>query len=202
MCIRDSIPDLTAVTDFKPDGFEVTQIDNDGIAVVELDVESDTVAPVTERLWTVSLQADPGTKQDNFAFADLSNADPEEVTYQRYEDEDLASVERVIGLERNYKKANIPLGWLALLAIATACGGAYFYRRTRNRTDYNTLPPAYALPKNLDPFTAISLLRRIQSDSKNSLPSSDREELAIVIARLDASTSEKMRPTIPSPFIN
>jgi hypothetical protein len=165
-------------------GFDVKKVDDNGANVSKFDDEGESIAVVSERNWTVALEAKEGLAQlpKQFRFAP-AKVPVHEMVYQRYQDADVQAVGQDISLERDYGK----LGWswrpwalaggagfVALLGIAAYLG----YRRRRRA------PTRRTLPSDLTPFKVLDLLAGIRSSGK--LSKEQQAELDNCIAVLEA----------------
>jgi hypothetical protein len=165
-------------------GFEVVKTDDNGVLVSKFDEDSESIAVVSERNWTVALQARDGLaqlpKQFHFASAKVP---VQETTYQRYVDADVQKVDQVVSLERDYGRRGwgwqlwAAVGGVGFLILAAAAGYVLFRRGRRSRH-------RVTLPANLTPFTVIDLLTRARGSAR--LTDAQRAESARVLAELEA----------------
>jgi hypothetical protein len=174
---------LDDTLNLAPDGFEVAHVNDQGVSVAKFDEDGDNNAIVSERTWLVQLRARPdrATAPTTFHFA-AARDKATEMTFQRYEDADLATVEKEVSLEHEYygrstlwlwAVAAASLGLLAVLAVVLV-----IMLRRRPRAQSST-----QLPATLTPFTVTMLLRRIQSDAR--LSPSDRTALDGAIVEVE-----------------
>ncbi len=174
------IPDLESLVNLKPAGFDIKQTDDPGVSVAKFDPDSAEPAIVSERTFTVALEAQSGKQPKNFSFAEAKQAGAKMV-YQRFQDADLISVTDKIDLEEQYGKASMAwIGW----AIAGACvsviaivGLVLLLSRKPQKAE-----PRFVLPADLTPFSVLTLLERIQRE--NGLASPQQAELAKSIDEL------------------
>lgn len=164
-------------------GFEVKKVDDNGVSVPRYDEDSATIAVVSERSWTVTLQAAEGLPQlpREFRFA-TANVPAVEMTYQRYQDADVQTVGPEIALEKDYGKRN--WGW-RLWAVAAGVGllglggaAVYFWLRRHGRERTQAV-----LPGTLTPFTVLDFLTRARGSSK--LSNEQRAELEQSIIEIE-----------------
>jgi hypothetical protein len=149
-------------------GFEVRKVEDNGVNVSKYDEDGNTIAVVSERNGTVTLQAREGLSQLPKQFRFGTAKVPEvEMTYQRYQDADLLAVGPEIALEKEYGKGSQSWtpwalagvsGSLILLA-GTVCFLLWRRRHTHARP---------VLASNLTPFTVLDLLNRVRGSSQLS----------------------------------
>jgi hypothetical protein len=175
------VPDLDQILAFNAEGFEVVKTDDQGVSVARFDLDADTTAVVSERTWMVTLRAKEGQRApEKFCFA--SAKVDAEMTYQRYQDADLATVSAEVTLERGYGSPSYAWLWwvggggAALLVLLVA--GFFWLRRPVAKVE-----GPWRLPERLTPFTVLALLRRIES--KNNLAPEQQQELQQSIALLE-----------------
>jgi hypothetical protein len=151
-----------------PEGFEVVGTTDQGVSVAKFDDDGESNAIVSERTWMFDLRA----KQDrtlapkNFHFA-TPRVPTAEMTYQRYQDSDIAPAEAEVTLEREYQGRSPVWLWamgaavVMLAAILLLVVIKVMRRRPRAAVEVH-------LPETLNPFTVTMLLRRIQQSGKLS----------------------------------
>jgi hypothetical protein len=174
------IPDLDTILDLKPEGFEIVKTEDPGVSVSKFDEESPEPAIVSQRLWTISLQARPGEQPSAFAFGEAKSPSAK-MTYQRFQDADLITVTQKIDLEAHYGKADLSwIGWAigSVFAGLLALGGLLFWLlRPAPKAE-----PRYTLPAELTPFSVLTLLESIKKE--NGLAPPHQSELANSITEL------------------
>src|SRR5262249_34920117 len=119
-------------------GFDVKKVDDNGANVSKYDEDGDSIAIVSERSWTVHLQAKEGLTElpKEFRFGTAKTA-VDEMLLQRFQDADVQTVGPVIALERTYGKR----GWSwqpwaiggAAGFVALAVAAAWLVIRRRRR---------------------------------------------------------------------
>jgi hypothetical protein len=174
------VPELERILTLDTADFDVVKTADQGVSVARFDPDSVQNAIVSERSWLVTLKAKDGLAQapKTFRFAS-SKVDDAEMTYQRYQDADLANATPEVSLEHNYGSAShawlywLAAGVLAALALATIL---VITLRRRAPKEAST----WKVPETLTPFTVLGLLRRIQE--KNGMDHAGKEELAHSIA--------------------
>src|SRR5258708_38898446 len=97
----------------------IQKTDDNGASDPKISEDSNSIAIVAERTWTVPLQAKDGLSElpKSFKFG-IAKADAD-LTYQRYHDADVVKVSREIDLERQY--GEVKWGWTAW-ALGIAIG--------------------------------------------------------------------------------
>jgi hypothetical protein len=158
-------------------------VDDNGANVSKFDEDGDAIAVVSERNWTVALQAREGLAElpKRFRFG-AAKAAAAEMVYQRFQDADVQAAAPEIALEREYGRRD--WGWQPW-AVAAGVGflgvaGAAAYLGLRRRR----APAGTALPGTLTPFTVLSFLTRVRAAGK--LSDHQRAELDQCIAVLEA----------------
>ncbi len=104
------------------------------------------------------------------------------MTYQRYQDADLANATPEVSLENSYgSPSRAWIYWTAAAAAAILIFAVALTLAFRRRAPKETAP--WQLPETLTPFTVLGLLRRIQA--KNGFDQAGKEELANSIALVE-----------------
>jgi tetratricopeptide (TPR) repeat protein/uncharacterized membrane protein YqjE len=179
------VPDLENFLEIDPGEFEVVSIDDEGVSVSQFDKDETEPTVLCDRNWIVSFQAKPGLmeKPGRFAFPQ-PGFELQEVSYQRYVDADLATVEPVINLEEDYAETNygliagmVALGLMALVMLTVLLIWAF------NRLRKPGQESKVVVPQELSPFAAISLLQDIHAN--NGLSEKKKAELKQAIDRLE-----------------
>jgi hypothetical protein len=177
------VGDLDEVLRLAPEGFDIAKVEDQGLSVARFDPDSDENAIQSERTWLVRLETrqGQGPAPRTFQFG-TALVDGTEMTYQRYQDADLANAEAVTSLEHEYSGparvwlwvlGSSVVGAMAVMAIVLAL---VVRRRPRAAAG---LP----LPATLTPFTLLVFLRRVRQGGK--VPVSERDELDHIIADLE-----------------
>jgi hypothetical protein len=177
------VPSLEDLVDLRFPEFTITDTEDQGLTVSKFDPESSEPVVISERTWLVSLagRKDLTERPKTFEFPKLK-ADGAQVTYQRYQDADLATVERVVSLEQQYGDVRRPWVW-AIAALAPLGLAAVFAARALSRRRRPQAESRFALPETITPFTVLSLLRNIATN--DGLCTADRKELATSIDDLE-----------------
>ncbi|MBI2823738.1 MAG: hypothetical protein HYX69_03490 [Planctomycetia bacterium] len=180
---RGLVPPLDKILDMKFDEFEVTDIDDQGVSVSRFDPDSSEPAVLSERTCAITLtgRTDLAERPKSFAFP-AALVDEADITYQRYNDADLAEVDRVVSLEEQYGAVERPWLWIALAAVPVVLvAGAVAWklaRRTRKPAERR-----FRMPETLTPFTVLALLRNIEQN--NGLSTDAKRELSGSIQLLE-----------------
>lgn len=166
-------PEFDALFDFAPSGFAIAGREDQGVSIVKFDEELDGV--VSERMWTLTLQADSESKElpETLAFP-KPKVETKSLDHFRYVDADLASVEPLVKLERRYgeKRTN----WLPLIggALAAVVAVGFVALRKRQRPG-EAVRERFPVPEQATAFNVIGLLREIHRE--NGLAPQERVEL-------------------------
>jgi hypothetical protein len=177
------VPPLAEMLDVRVDGFEVADVEDDGVSVSRYDPESSEPVVISERLCTVSLHGrqDLETRPKTFTFP-AARDENAEMTYQRYDDADLASVEREISLDKQYGGVRRPWLWGLAMAVPLGLVGFAGYRAIVKRQRQPVLP-RFPVPATITPFSVLALLRNIQQN--NGLAPAAAAELSTSIDSLE-----------------
>lgn len=177
------IPPLDQLVQFKSTGFEVVSTDDQGVAVMTLDQETEDLAPVGERQWMIRLQARPELTErpKSFAFP-APNESVKKVVYQRYQDADLASVGPDVILMAAYGNPSSGWPWMLLILILVLGVGYGFYRMDL-KGEPEIASAEILLPDPLTPFTALGVLKKIQSDA--DISEDEKLELSVLMSSLE-----------------
>ncbi len=159
-------PDLDQLLDLQSAEFDILPEDDQGVVPSEFDPKSEEIEVLSDRSWLVSLTAKPDRNggAQTFTFFDSRLADAE-LTFQRYDDADLVSVEKTIPLDRSIPSRLLrwgTTGVLGLLALGAAAV-VFAFRYWRKPVE---MPPGYRMPSELNPFTMLGLLERISEDRR------------------------------------
>ncbi len=189
---RGLVPDLDGLIELPEQGFRVDEVEDDGGAVSKFDEESEQTAILSERNWQIRMVADADaessredgatpTRPDEFQFASAV-IEPVDLTYQRYVDSDLESVDPIVSLERRYGSTSY--GWvrwliLGLVALAIVAMSVPLLRPKR----VESTGSRFQVPDPITPFTVLGLLRDIRL--ANDLNPADRTELDRDIERIE-----------------
>jgi hypothetical protein len=176
------VPELDRLLEVRAEGFAVEKTEDQGVSVSKFEQEVEGIGITSERTWLVTLKAgdDLAHLPKTFTFGKAKAPDVK-MTYQRYDDADLAVAEPVVDLERSYGQHSRHWMWWAGGAAVLAVAGAALAWRLRGRQKAG--PSRWALPEPLTPFTAITLLERIRRDGGLSEP--EQAELVGSIGRLE-----------------
>jgi hypothetical protein len=135
----------------------------------------DEIAIQSDRSWLIELEAKEGTTIQQFAFPE-SRADDTKVICQQYQDADLVTANPVVVMATQLEQVD----WRQYLWWGAGAGVAllglillmvYLLRKPARRS-----VKAFEMPQEINPFTVLGLLQKIQSQGK--LKESQRGELA------------------------
>jgi hypothetical protein len=186
------VPSLESMLDLAPEGFEVVDTVDHGVSVVQFDEERDGI--VSERTWTLTLQAEEGLAQPprTFAFgAALFETQTDE--HFRYVDADLASVGPVVDLEQRY--ADPDRTWLLWIPVLLVLGVIGFFGLRRLQRPVAVPQGRFRIPDEVNPFTVLGVLRDIQT--RNGLSTDALADLEREIATLEETFFGDEEPTSP-----
>ncbi|MHA3774132.1 hypothetical protein ACXR0O_21595 [Verrucomicrobiota bacterium sgz303538] len=198
------VPDLDQLLDIETLK-KVVAIKNinphEGLQVRELNTWGDQVAPTTERLWTIALDGDPiraADGQTEFRFPQPKSNDTTAL-YQTYNDMNLAQLPepavKIGAVSATGKMATRPennlAGWLTAGALAVPIAGVavvvLMKRRREDTDDTQSARDAFQMPRDVDGFAVVALLRRLRASSLVHLQESQRMELQADIQRVQQS---------------
>jgi hypothetical protein len=175
------VPSLDRILDLAPAGFTIAKTDDQGVSVAKFDDEGDQNGVVSERTWMVALEALPGEMPTTFRFG-KAKLDGTEMTYQHYQDADLANATPEMELESAYGSRNYTWVWIAsaggVLLLAFAIAAVLWLRRPSRKS-----AERWALPEPLTPFTVLDLLQRMRASG--SLPAPQEAALQGEIAAIE-----------------
>jgi hypothetical protein len=170
---------------------------HEGLQIKELNTWGDAIAPVSERLWTLTLDGDAVRAADGpieFRFPAPKLAETA-VTYQTYEDQDLKPLtEPLVKLGREITPAvivaeakRIPLEWIAGAAGAVLLIVllVIFALSRKGKEKPVRARDVFHLPKEIDGFSVVALLRRLGNSPLVSLKEAQRQDLQREIQRIE-----------------
>jgi hypothetical protein len=181
---RGLVPELDEILELQLKGaFEVVTNEDQGLSAVQMDTEGDDVALVSERQWVIELKGKEGLKAlpSEFVFA-VAKPDEAELTYQRYDDADLAVTGATVPLEQRY-------GETSDYTVAYAAGAAVLllgligFLMLPKETEASADEAGFEVPDSVTPFTVLQLLEEIRE--KQPSASSSRGELQAAIAKVE-----------------
>ncbi|MEM9478369.1 MAG: hypothetical protein AAGA58_01765 [Verrucomicrobiota bacterium] len=161
------VPAFENLLDFDPEGFEVAETDAQPLGIIEMDSEGDIPAAISERTWVLKLaQKEEATAE---ALAKFEFGEPKVETkgsiFQTYEDVDLVEsgpVLRLAGMGAPVIGKSMWPWLISGAALLVILLGIFMFWP---RGDRETAEERYAVPSELTPFTAVSLLRRMEQDA-------------------------------------
>ncbi|MCC6671192.1 MAG: hypothetical protein IT458_09030 [Planctomycetes bacterium] len=176
------VPGLEQLLDLEPADFVVKDTKDLGVSVSRFDDDQERI--VSERLWTLTLEARPGltTPPTRFRFA-TAKVEGAKVLYQRYSDADLVTAQPEVLLEERYGQRGFPWTWViggaALLLLGSV--GLIAWRRTRRPSAAGT---GLRLPERIDAFSVLGLLRTI--GERDGLDEKARRDLEVTIQAIES----------------
>ena len=182
---RGLVPDLDQILNFDPSEFDIVQSDDQGLAVSRFDPDADENVVLSERTWMISLHAKPGLAEHPKSFqfaAPKPDVDVQELTFQRFQDADLAAVEREVSLEQDYGEPSRTSLWWTLGLMATVPVSLLALFRFAPKRNRQTVK-RFQLPQTVTPFTVLGLLKDIEQN--NGLDAPKQQELASSINRIE-----------------
>ena len=182
------VPDLNQMLAVEQQDFVISEIDDGGVSVSQFDKERNDAQIVSERIWTVKMEAKDNEVAKVFTFpsATIPTA---EIAFQRYDDADLIEVESSVSLQANYAATNY--GWLWVLAtVGIGIVGLAWAIAARSRRPETTAGHSrFQMPEEITPFSVLGLLHNIEHD--NGLQPSQRDELNASIKRIESHYFDK-----------
>lgn len=170
----------------------------EGLQVKELNTWGDQVAPTSERLWTVSLDGDAvraATGPVDFRFPPPKAKDAA-VVYQTYADmnltplpEPVTQIGKPLAPGEKARPANLLWFWIALpivsILIVVAALALHFRRRKSGEGQPPRARDIFHMPKDVDGFAVVALLRRLRGSPLVKLQEPQRQELQGDIQRVE-----------------
>ena len=151
------VPPLDQMLDVRVEGFEVADMEDEGVAVSRFDPDSSEPVVVSERLCMVTLKGrqDLPERPKTFTFP-AARVDEAEMVYQRYNDADLATVEQVISLEKEYGAVRRPWLWGLAAIVPVGLIGWAGYRAAKKGRRQPTAA-RFPVPDTITPFSVLAL---------------------------------------------
>lgn len=191
-------PELDQLVKIAPAGFEVTDVKDEGLSVTQFDPESADNVVLSERSWLVSMKVKEGQPNapTTFNFGEPISAGVTETIFQRYDDADLASVEKSIKLQERYA-ATASNRWLWYgLPLGLAAVGLIVALASRTRRPNSVATEEFAMPERITPFTVLTLLDRIEQ--RNGLDATGQAKLRESKNRIEQYYFQDDRQTEPN----
>jgi hypothetical protein len=169
------VPELDEILELDFGDLEQTRIEDQKTSPSGFVEALDEIAIQSDRSWLIELEAKEGKTIEQFAFLD-TKSDDTKVICQQYQDADLVPANPVVvmaaKLEQFDWKQYIPMGAAGALGLlALGILSIYLLRRPQQ-----TNVKAFEMPQEINPFTVLGLLQKIQSQGK--LKDAHRGELA------------------------
>lgn len=198
------VPELDLLLDLEPlrKVAEIRQVSpHEGLLIRELSTWGDQVGPRSERLWSISLDADKIRARDRATEVPFPPARAKDiaVVWQTYEDQDLKVLPKPSVLLDRVKAApgaglvaaaeETPPWAYALGGLVLLAGGLFLALRPKG-------PPApkplrardvFKLPASLDGFAVVALLRRLGASPLITLTAPQRQELGADLERVQSA---------------
>lgn len=163
------IPDWKSFMSFDNADFVINKSEDQGLSVVKFNDEVPENVIVAQRSWLLTLKAKKDLKAAPEIFH-FGKAKDESVKheFQRYNDEDLQTVEATVSLDRQYGQPSRfpPAFWLILGLLSLALVLAFLGPQSASST--HTQRPLLAMPETITPFTVVSLLEQLRSQGQLS----------------------------------
>jgi len=177
------VPKLEDLLDLKFSEFTLDETEDQGLSVSKFDPDSSEPAVISERTWILTLlgRKDLSEQPKVFEFGD-PKIETAEVTYQRYDDADLAAVERVVSLEQKYGDVRRPWMWGLLAVVPIGLVAVLGVRGIAGRRR-PTEEARFKVPESMTPFSVLALLRNIAD--RNGLEPEERNELSSSIEEIE-----------------
>jgi hypothetical protein len=168
------MPELDEFLDLKFRDLKVARIEDQTSSPTGFVDELDQILIQSDRSWLIELQAQPGKSISEFQFCDAKDEDIT-IVRQQYLDSDLVAAEPVIRMSSqleqfDWRKYSTFAGLAALGLLALTIVVTQWARRPR----VAKIRP-FEMPHEINPFTVLGLLERIDSQAK--LKEADRSEL-------------------------
>jgi hypothetical protein len=138
---------------------------------------------ISERTWTIDYagRTDVAALPTTFHFPQ-AKIEPAEISYMRYEDADLKTVEPTVSLVHEYGEVRRLWPWaLAIGSFLLAALAIAIYSFVHRRPEEDVA--RWALPETLTPFNVLALLRGIERN--NGFDPRTREDLNSTIASIE-----------------
>ena len=175
------VPDLDTVLALDAPGFRIDKRDDQGAAVVRFSEDQQTVE--SERVWLLSLTpAESGTRPSSFVFGKPRHDDIA-VTYQRYDDADLVTVDAQVVLAGGVGGGNPLWAWFLVAGAAIGYGVWFVATRPQGRGTADGAAPLLRMPEHVTPFTVLAVLYRAERHA--GLDDRTRGELRQAIERIE-----------------
>ena len=198
------VPELDLLLDLEPlrKVADIRQVSpHEGLLIRELSTWGDQVGPRSERLWSITLDADKIRAKDQATevpFPPVRSKDVAAV-WQTYEDQDLKVLPKPSVLLDRVKTApgaglvaaaeDAPVWAYVLGGLVLLVGGLFLALRPKG-------PPApkplrardvFKLPASLDGFAVVALLRRMGASPLMALTAPQKQELAADLERVQSA---------------
>lgn len=196
------VPELEQLLDMKAaTSIAVKNINpHEGLQITELNTWADQVAPKSERVWTISLDGDQVRASETpiaFQFPQPKAKDAT-VSYSSYTDMNLKTLkEPVVPLSREMTAKEVAMVasnssylWPSVIGGGVLLLGliAWLVLRGKNPAERPVRArDVFAMPKDVDGFAVVALLRRLCSSPLVSLKDAQHKELQADLKRVEAA---------------
>ena len=190
------VPKLNDLLDLQQDNFEVVDMEDQGLAVSQFEKDSEEPSVVSERLWTVKMQANTSDQKASVFTFPISTLADTEVTLQRYDDADLVESEATVELAGQYSKPSYAWIWALPFIVVGLAIAAFVLIRSSGSKPQDQQTSRFKMPDEVTPFSVLGLLRRIETN--NGLQPNQRKELLSSIQRLESHFFDAPDKTEPN----
>lgn len=196
------VPDLEQLLDMKAaNAIAVKNVNpHEGLQITELNTWADQVAPKSERVWTISLDGDQvrgSEKPITFSFPQPKAKDAK-VVNESYTDMNLTTLKEPavqVGRTMTAKEVAIvavksPYLWPSIIGSAVLALALILWLTLRGK-DKTERPlrarDVFTMPKEVDGFAVVALLRRLCSSPLVKLKETQQSELQTDLKRVEAA---------------
>ncbi len=180
---RGLVPELDRLLDAAFPGFRIAKTDDRGLTLSRMDIEGDTVAPVSERIWILTLEPDQAGSPPRTLRFPKPRLEDLRATYKRYADADLVEVPAEVALTGLALRPDRAWLW-AVGGVALGLIVMVAFLRRRPESAPLAAAPRYTVPAEVTPFSVIHLLQRVAGDPAVSLSPEQRAELSGAVTEL------------------
>lgn len=192
------VPDLNSLLDLNSYGLPVTEVSETGnLLLRDLLSTADELSAVSERSWTIHLDPTPllrgASRRVDFEFPRPTSKETN-VTYRRYQDLDPVEAAAKFTLVEGDDVRKVAQAdfrrWLAIAAGVLIVGLLLSFF-LRGKPTASMRPPLFTLPREVTPFSVVSLLHRILSSPDVSFSDELRSSLRREIQSLEQAAFQR-----------